>query len=211
MVLGGEVLSQSLSYRMVMPPGWIRLDVNPSGEGQGKLEQEISALTRFASARLEPKEAASFSESVAAAVRREVDSARSAGVVDLYMLIDPPGGVPIDASFVISIGPAPIAAGETLVPSDLGIERIGKVGDTDIEVSRISIGGQEAWRVHTLERTPTMKYFKRRDLLEYLFLIDSCPASPRLTFSLRSPDEAGAALTLCDGIASTFKWNFGSG
>ncbi len=93
-----DVPDTAVGYRLILPPGWLRLDAR-SDAGRAKLDAELDrVLPRSYDPTLAPVVAQARSQAHAA-----LRQARDGGAVDLYLPLGGVRGIPIPASFLVAV------------------------------------------------------------------------------------------------------------
>lgn len=92
------VPDSAVGYRLVLPPGWLRLDAR-SDAGRARLDAELDrVLPRTYEPTLAPVVAQARAQAHVA-----LQQARDAGALDLYLPLGGVRGIPIPASFLVAV------------------------------------------------------------------------------------------------------------
>jgi hypothetical protein len=190
---------------MVVPFGWSRFDLRRGTAADRTLDEQIRGLSALACRRLSGDAAVRFAEAVEAACRARLEAAKAAGCIDVYMLVEPPGNVAVDAALLVSILPAPAPGAGTLTPDDFGFTAESSPGHVQRSASMTRVGGLHAMREVTTTFDPGSGMFKRCDVVAYSIVIPADRRCLHASFSSRSLTEEAPIVEMFDAMASTIR------
>ncbi len=197
--------SSKMSYRMILPPGWFRFDLRVASRSKADLEDQIVRLVQKACARLGGPVAAEFGDAIAGACRSRFEEAKAAGSIDAYMLVEPPGGIPLDAALIVSLVPSPVRVADLLTPADFGFTSEATQEKVSRTATMLRIGGLDALRESTSVLDSESRVFKRSDQISYTYVIPDSPRSLQASFSSRSLTSDAPMVKVFDAMASTVR------
>jgi hypothetical protein len=194
------VAASATEYRLVLPPGWVRLPVQ-----RGTDEAIKRAVDDVLKADLPRDAAVAFNVQVQGRLRRALARARSVGALDVYVPLAGMHGLAIPASFVVT-EILDIAADT----SERGLlELADQPGSTMVRVDGRAAVRTDEIRPPDADETDTEGLSARR--VSYLLPAPGGESWLVLTFSTIGDGEpggefAGVLVELFDAIISTFRW-----
>ena len=199
----GPVAQRSGDFAILLPPGWLRLSVDP------QFREPLVPLVNSRVQHLPAEKRESARRVLTRELTQALDSADRAGGIELLICVEGRGGIPIPASCLVS---------HIEHDGPVSIQDIARTAeDEDNDVSIVSIGGEPAVRRRTarlIDPTDVSDTARMTEdmpsvlLTEVHFYVPWPGGSGVLVFSFSTTSEALApALTnLFDAMADSIRW-----
>jgi hypothetical protein len=179
-------------FRVVLPPGWVRIPVT---------DRSTEAVVALATARARvapPEQRESVRSGLVTLLGRAVTAARDAGGVDVLLSVDAVEGMPVPASCLVSyVEPQ----------GDDDLPRIAEqLGGPGSDVSVVDLDSGRAVRRQSTRWAEDRGVSVVVTELSFWTPVPGRGGLLVLTFSTPSPELAPALLPLFDAIAATLRW-----
>lgn len=179
----------------MLPPGWVHIPVQDATVGA------IDRLLAHRFAHVGRDQAAPLRRALRVDLLALADDARRTGALDLYLLLDSPGDLPVDASLLVTLLASPPNGAEA--PSDLLPFLEGP--DTTATVVQLRFAGAA---LRTQSRCPTregqaLPIGTASTRVQYLIETPDRSARLLLTFTTTTEPVTDQLVTLFDAMAGT--------
>lgn len=164
---------------MLLPPGWVQIRLNRS------TPSAVRALVERQTQNVPQPAAGSLRQELRSTFMRQVRTARESGGQDLFLLVDPVQGMPVDASCVAAVLPAP-DAGIRVSPGEM----TGLVGTADAPASTVSLTNGLAAR-RKLLREPTddrLSLQRPTHVVQYFLPVPDSGRYLQLSYATSTPE-----------------------
>lgn len=196
-------------YRMVIPPGWVRIPLRDGTDDA--LEDLVYSRLRDLPPDVPKDDGMKYRLMVRRSVARQVSEAREAGGLDLYLPLTARYGIPLMASFLVSVHRADRAA---IAPPVL-LARLSDDGlsDDGTRTSTEELAGTTAVRrEHVRQAEPERDLPVPTRLVEYALPVPRDPGRfVSVVFSTAGDGDVDSSFTqavteLFDASMLTFRW-----
>lgn len=187
-------------YQLMMPPGWVQIPLG--GVEDAGTESAVDRAVATGFAKVGRDQAAPLRRTLRQELLALAADARRGGGLDLYLLVESPGELPVDAALVVTevpAGPGGAVADPAHLLADLG----GR--DATASVVELRFAGP-ALRLETRRASRQNDPFPLPGpsiRIQYLVAVPGGGRQLLLTFTTTTAPVADALVTLFDAIAAT--------
>lgn len=182
--------TRAWQYQFMLPPGWVHIPLD------GAAVAAIDRLLAERFARAGRDQVAPLRRALRTDLLTLADDARCTGALDLYLLLDSPGDLPVDASLVV-----------TLVTSDgsPSADLLAALGDPASSATSVALRFAGTALRYETRRPTTDPLAAGGSMARVQYLVNTPAGSERLllTFVTTTAPIADQLVTLFDAMAAT--------